>query len=522
MNVPRDVSQLVRRACASAPQRPAVVARSGSLTYAELDARANRAARALRELGVERGDRIAVCLPNDLDIVIAFHGAMRLGAIWVGVGQALAPPEKAAILRDSGASLALCDEPTIADLEHARDTLPELRTALGIGLASGSAWRQAVSAQADRALDGDIDPRAPAAIAYTSGTTGRPKGVVHSQRNLLLPGASLVATRRYVPDLRKGDCLPLTILNMMVLTTLLTAQAEATAVVMDRLDARSIARWIRRERVNVWNGPPPVLYTMAKDPEIAREDLDSLTEVWSGGAECPEMTRSAFEAKFSVPIYATYGLTEAPTVVTIEPLNEPHVPRSSGRPLPHLDVTIRDASGATPAPGVVGDICVGPRAAADGADRLEPAYEPMLGYWGKRHEGDAALIDGVLRTGDIGTFDPDGNLIVADRKTLVVNRGGANVYPAEVERVVLECHGVEACGVFGVPDERLGQRVGMLVQLTPESGDGLAVLVGHCRERLARYKVPELIAEVEALPRNAMGKLDRRALAELGQRLLAG
>jgi long-chain acyl-CoA synthetase len=522
MNVPRDVTQLVRRACESAPRRPAVVARSGSLTYAELDSLANRAARALQELGVERGDRIAVCLPNDLDIVVAFHGAMRLGAIWVGVGQALAPPEKAAIVRDSGATLALCDEPTATDLERDRDALPELRAMLGSDRASGSAWMDAVCAQADRVLDGVVDPRAPAAIAYTSGTTGRPKGVVHSQRNLLLPGAYLVATRGYGAALRKGDCLPLTILNMMVLTTLLTAQAAATAIVMDRLDARSIAQWIRRERVTVWNGPPPILYTMAKDPEIASDDLDSVAEVWSGGAECPEAIRSAFEAKFSVPIYATYGLTEAPTVVTIEPLDEPHVARSSGRALPHLGVTIRDASGATLPSGEVGEICVAPRAAADVDEGPEPAYEPMLGYWGKPHEADAALVDGVLRTGDIGTLDPDGNLLVADRKSLVVNRGGANVYPAEVERVVFECRGVEACGVFGVPDERLGQRVGMLVQFTPESAGGVAALVGHCGERLARYKVPELIAEVEALPRNAMGKLDRRALAELGQRLLAG
>ena len=132
-----------------------------------------------------------------------------------------------------------------------------------------------------------VDPHAPAGIAYTSGTTGRPKGAVHSQHNLLLPGAVLVETRGYGPELRKGDCFAFTILNLAVLTTLLVAQAGGTSILMDRIDAEGVAEWIRDERVTTWNGPPALLHSLAHMDQVVPSDLASLDEVWTGGADCP-------------------------------------------------------------------------------------------------------------------------------------------------------------------------------------------------------------------------------------------
>ena len=169
---------------------------------------------------------------------------MRLGAVWVGVNRALADPEKRWLLDDCGASLLLTDAP----LDDA-----------GVAVIDLSTWRAAVEAADDGPLDVDVDPHAPAGLAYTSGTTGRPKGAVHSQHNLLLPGAVLVETRGYGPDLRKGDCFPFTVLNMAVLTTLLVSQARGTSIVMDRIDAEGVAEWIRAEAVTTWNGPPALL-----------------------------------------------------------------------------------------------------------------------------------------------------------------------------------------------------------------------------------------------------------------------
>jgi long-chain acyl-CoA synthetase len=537
MTFPRDVSRVFDAALERDPGRSAVTTRSGTVTYAELEARANQCARALQASGVKPGERVSACLPNDLDILIAFHGVMRLGAIWVGINQALSAPEKAYMLGDSGACLLLCDPATAEHADPHRANLAELRTVIPIGTdeagASGDGWQSLLDAQSTETVESAIDPHAPAAIAYTSGTTGYPKGAVHSQHNLLTPGAYLVATRKYDEGLRKGDCFPLTILNMMVLTTLLTAQARALAIIMDNLKAREVADWIRRERVTVWNGPPPVLYTMAHDDAIRTSDLCTLQEVWSGGADCPEPIRTAFEAKFGVEIRGTYGQTEAPTVIAIEVPSTEHTSGSSGIPLPHLEVTIRDADGSMLAPGQVGEICVGPRDGRAVRQRLiqdwnvdgeswadPPVYHPMLGYWNRPGQSATVLKGGVLYTGDAGALDRNNNLIVSDRLNLVLNRGGANVYPAEVERVVLGFAAVDACGVLGVPDERLGQRVGMLVQFKPGYDGDIEALMDHCRAELARYKVPEFVAAVDSLPRNAMGKIDRRALSEVGQKVL--
>ena len=533
MAFPRDVSRVFEQALGEDPNRPAITARSGTVTYEELDALANQCARTLREHGVKPGDRVAASLPNDIDILSAFHGAMRLGAIWVGINQPLAASEKEYILRDSGTSLFLCDDATAREMQARREGLPGVRSIVLGSDDTADEWRSALAAQAADPVHAIIDPHAPAAIAYTSGTTGYPKGVVHSQHNLLAPGAHLVATRQYDEDLRKGDCFPLTIINVVALTTLLTAQARGSGVIMDSLRAGDVADWIRRERVTVWNGPPPVLYTMAHDERIRSSHLQSLREVWSGGADCPETIRTAFESKFGVEIRGTYGLTEAPTVVAIEVPRTPHVAGSSGIPLPHLEVTIRDADGRTLLPGEVGEICVcardseeiGQRLVADwggGTGRELPPYRPMLSYWKKPDESDAALRGGVLHTGDVGALDAAGNLIVSDRLNLVLNRGGANVYPAEVERVVLQFSPVDSCAALGLPDERLGQRIGLLVQFKPGHDHDIDALLAHCRGELAHYKVPEFVASVDSLPRNVMGKIDRRALTEVGQRVLTG
>lgn len=498
---PASVARVLDRALASDPDREALVTRSQRLSYAQLDALADRAAHAFAALGVEPGDRIGASLPNEVDVVAAFHGAMRLGAIWVGVNRALALPEKRYLLADCTATLLLADA---ADLADATGEVGDL----GCRVVDLTDWRDAVDAAPATAWTGpDVDRLAPAGIAYTSGTTGHPKGAVHSQHNLLLPGAVLVATRGYGPDLRKGDCFPFTILNMAVLTTLLVSQAGGTSVVMDRMDAAGVAEWIRTERITTWNGPPALLHSLATLDAIAPADLGTLDEVWTGGADCPEAIRAAFEAKFGQPVLATYGLSEAPTVVAIdERSGVGHRAGASGPSLPHLAVRIADGSGASVPTGESGQICLGP---------ADDRYRPMLGYWERPDATAETLVDGELRTGDIGYLDADGYLFVQDRLSLVIIRGGANVYPAEVERVFAEIPGVAASAVVGIADERLGERVAALVEPEPGATLDLDAVRAHLAANLAKYKVPEQITVVERFPRNAMGKISRKDLTGL-------
>ncbi|MFI2228405.1 class I adenylate-forming enzyme family protein [Nocardia testacea] len=486
--IPASIAEVLEPTLAAHPDTVAIEAASGCWTYRELDAQARAAAGALWSLGVRPGDRVAACLPNDLQIVAAFHGAQRIGAIWAGIGEALAPAEQR----------------YLHDLIEPRVVLAGPRCTLDTpARIDPGHWADAPNSPSAPAIT--HDPDAPAAIAFTSGTSGRPKAVVHSQRNLLLPGAVLVATRGWGPELRKGDSFPLTILNLMVLSTLLTAQAGGCAVIMDRRDVAGVAEWIATRKVTVWNGAPAQLYDLAARTEL---DLSSLQEVWSGGSDTPDPLRAAFaEAHGPVP-RVTYGLTEAPTVVAIDPPGAQWRPGTSGRVLPHYDVAAYDDDGNRLPPGELGELRLAGRTAGPWAGR----WRPMLGHWAGGRIQPAP--DGPIATGDIGTVDADGWLTVLDRKKMVIIRGGANIYPLEVERVLATHPSVGRAAVCGVPHERLGQQVAAVIETNGGPVD-FAVLAEHCRGELAGYKVPEVWAAVDALPLNAMGKVVRTELAGL-------
>ncbi|GGV18190.1 hypothetical protein GCM10010182_44370 [Actinomadura cremea] len=490
MSSSRTIAEVLDPALAERPHATAVEAASGAWTYAELDDRARRAAGALWSLGARPGDRVAACLPNDLDIVAAFHGAQRIGAIWAGVGEALTEGEQ----RD------------LYDLCEPAVLLAGPRCDIAVdGRVDSGRWADLL----DRGEDAppvEVDADAPAAIAFTSGTSGRPKAVVHTQWNLLLPGAALVATRGWGPDLRKGDSFPLTTLNLIVLSTLLTAQARGCSVVMDRRDVEGVAGWIAGHRVTVWNAAPAQLYDLAKRPDL---DLGSLREVWSGGSDTSDAVRRAFAETHGLVPRVTYGLTEAPTVVSIDPPGDEWRPRASGRVLPYFDVAAYDDAGDRLPPGELGELRLDGTAGGPWAD----AWRPMLGYW---EDGGVRPRDpGPTPTGDIGTVDADGWVTILDRKKLVIVRGGANVYPLEVERVLGAHPDVGGVAVCGVPDDRLGQRVAAVVE---GPAPDFAALADACRRELAPYKVPEIWVRVEALPVNAMGKVQRAGLPDLVER----
>jgi long-chain acyl-CoA synthetase len=494
ITVPNTIGEILRPVLALQADRLALVAPDRSLTYAELDAEADRAAGALVALGVCAGDRVAVSLPNDTRIVVLFHAAMRVGAVWVGVNRALAGPERHTITAHSRARVLIGG--TAGDAPA------------GTRMVSESDWSALVTAAEPVSEHARVDPHAPAGIAYTSGTTGRPKGVVHSQHNLLVPGAVLIATRGWNHTMRKADCLPMTILNMQVLSTLTTCQAGATAVISDARDARRIVAWLGDHRPHVWNGVPSMLYDMARDRSIAPDAMSFLDELWSGGDTLNDDIRTAFTAKFGVPILGTYGLTEAPTIVAIDPPSGGNAPGEAGVVLPHLRIVVEPTDLTDQD---VGELCVA--AATDGP--YAGLYTPMLGYLDDPEATAATLRDGVLHTGDIGRVSETGWVSVRDRRKLVIVRGGANIYPAEVEGVIRAFPGVRAVVVTPVPDERLGARVGAVVEV---EGDGVnvAALTDHCAAALARYKVPERWhLTVTPLPRNAMGKIDRSGVREL-------
>lgn len=503
---PQTVAAVLDPGLATHPGHEALVGRHARFTFAGLDAEVERAAAALSGLGVRAGDRVAIATGNHPDIVVGFLACMRLGAIWLGVNLALASPEKAYLLRDAEVGVLIAQPDVVDALAPHRADLGDLRHVVVCDPARGDRdeWRALVdAADPEHRPAIDIDPFAPAAIAYTSGTTGFPKGAVHSQHNLLLPGAVARERARATEDTRVGVVLPLTILNLIALGPLVAFQGAATCVTIDRIDPVGLAEWIRTERVTAVSTVPAILHGLLTHPDVQEEDLLTLSVPGVGGADCPDAFKDLYRARFGTEVTVGYGLTEAPTAVTMNDPSQPPVPGGAGRALPHVQVVVLDDEDREVAPGAVGELCVTARTHG----RWAGVYTPMLGYWNRPEATAEALRAGVLHTGDLGCIDADGEVYVKDRRHDLIIRGGSNVYPAEVERVLHEDPRVAACAVVGRPDERLGERVVAFVEPiagTTLTGDDLDP---HCRAQLAAYKVPDEWHFVDVMPRNAMNKI---------------
>lgn len=498
------VPQLERDASA-----PALAGRFSRLTYGELDGAVNAAAAAMRERGIAAGDRVAMALANHPELVIAFLATQRIGAVWVGMNPALAPAEKRRLLGIAAPALLLCDGDTATQLADTNVAVLEVTPG------QSSQWSEAL-AQHRGALapQVDFDPFAPAAIAFTSGTTGTPKGVVHSQHNLCVVAE---ARLQQVPEQNAsvdGVALPLTILNVMTISTLTSLRSGGLSVLIDTLHPPELARRIAQERIGSMQMASPTLYDLLNNPSIAHEDLATLTSPGVGGAHVSDGLRDQYEQLFGREAMFGYGLTEAPTAVAAMRIDRPRRPGSSGLPLAHLEIGILDEGGRAVTSGGQGEICV--RARDEG--KWAGVYTPMLGYWRKPDETAHALRGGWLHTGDFGLIDEAGELHVKDRATDLILRGGANVFPVEIERAILQVPGVAACSVVGLPDDRLGERIAVALELAAGS-DGEDVLRSAqtlCAAQLARYKRPEEWHVLDALPRNAMGKVVKsRLLAHL-------
>jgi long-chain acyl-CoA synthetase len=517
---PRTIGHLLDALVAEDPERIVLVGRNGRLSAAALDEAATRAACAMRSLGVGPGSRVAATLPNDVPIVVAFLGAMKVGAIWVGVNSPLAAPEKAYMLRDSETTVLLGDPATVDELRTHQRELPDLTRWVTVDPAGdGDEWSQLleeVPASPERV---EVDRSWPAAISYTSGTTGFPKGAVHTQHNLLVPG-TVGARRAAEMGVRPGVAgvaLPLTILNLMILGPLAAYQAGSRLVAMDRIDAVGMATWIAEEGITSFAAVPAMVHDLLTHPEVNDEMLASIEAIGVGGAAMPDAFRQLYQQRFGRRVGTGYGLTEAPTSVTAEDVALPQVPGSCGRALPQVRLWILDEHDHEVAAGEVGEVCVGPATAGELAD----VYRPMLGYWNRPEESRQALRGGLLHTGDMGCVDEAGNLFIKDRKNDLILRGGANVYPAEVERVLHDDQRVAACAVVGAPDDRLGERVVAYVQLEPGASVDPEELRERCRAQLARYKVPDAIEIVTRFDRTPMGKIRKQELRQRASETLA-
>ena len=505
---PRDVAQLVALAAARNPDGEALADASRRFSFRELDAAVDRAATFLRGHGIGTGTRVAAAMPNRWEAVVGFFAAMRLGAVWVGINRILPLADKQHILGHSETRLILADADTAAELQAVRDSLPMLEHIIAMDDHQG--WVEAMASDVP-VVPGyrEIDPFAPAAIMYTSGTTGVPKGCVHSQHNMVTLAAAASAHGLMNPLGRRGSVLPVTITNVMILGAVMAYWNARPFILGQTTKIEPMIEWLARERIEQCAFVPTMIYDILK----ADVDLPPGLAAGCGGAPVSEAIRAAFLARHGQHLQPTYGLTEAPAVVaTPQDLAAPE--GASGFEFPHLKISIRGADGAILPPGEVGEVCFS--AVETGA--WAHVYTPPLGYWHDAARTAALLAGDVVHSGDVGSLDANGWLTIADRSSELILRGGSNVYPAEIERVLHQAASVADCAVVGQPDERLGMRTVAVIQpadTAAETGALETELRQLCLDHLSRYKVPDEWCFVDVFPRNAMGKIVKPQVREM-------
>ncbi|MCE0763328.1 AMP-binding protein [Pseudonocardia kujensis] len=461
-------------------------------SFGELVASANRLAHVLVELGVRPGDPVALMMTNRVEWLVADQAILRVGAAKVPVNAMLAEPEIVFILNDCGARVALADEPMATIAREA---------GLGTVLVPGPSWDEALAAaDPSRPPDVTVAGTDTALILYTGGTTGRQKGVVHTQAGLAL---NLLAHVVEI-GLQDDECLLLS--SPLPHSAGFLAQAGllkgGSLVVEARFDPGRVLELVERHQVTLLFGVPTMIYRLLDEAAGRDADVSSLRTILYGAAPITPERLTEGLRRFGPVFMQLYGQSEAPnflTRLTREDHDPAHPERlhSCGRAATTVTLAVLDDSGEPVPAGEVGEVCA-------------RAPYVMTGYHGLPEKTAATVRDGWLHTGDIGALDHQGYLHLLDRRNDMIISGGMNVYSTEVENVVGACPGVVQVAVVGVPHPDWGEAVVAFVVATDDLD--IATVDRRCRAELAAYKRPKEYRRVTALPTTPLGKVDKKAL----------
>lgn len=527
-----NVAQLLVDAAAKYPAKPAVEFMGARYNYAQLHEASCRFAHALRNLGLAKGDRLAVMLPNCPDTVIAYFGALMAGVIVVQTNPLYQPHELRHQLSDSGArAIVTLDQLYSRVAEALPDTSLEhiIVTSIADQLPWPKNWLYALNlkrsrtdvkipysktvhhfekvlakAPADPVLAEVSAAEDVAVLQYTGGTTGLPKGVMLTHYNLV---ANTYQTKLCFYKAKEGEerflaALPL--FHVFGLTVLLNQSVKwaGELILLPRFETETVVKTIHRKKPTLFPGAPTMYIALLNHPKSKDYDFSSINVCVSGSAPLPIEVQERFEEMTQGKIVEGYGLTEASPVTHVNPLWGRRKIGTVGIPLPDTEAKIVDSStGEELPPGEIGELAVrGPQV--------------MKGYWNRPEETAAALRNGWLFTGDMGTMDEDGYFSIVDRKKDVIIASGYNVYPREVEEVLYEHPAVKEAAVAGVPDDYRGETVKAYIVLKDGASISAEALEAYCRLMLAAYKVPRLYEFRSELPKTMIGKVLRRALLE--------
>ena len=504
-----DLCTLIERNAAFAPDKPAVRFDDETLSYAAFNVRIEKAARALKTgLGVNRGDRVAILSLNRPDYLVLLYACARLGAMLVPLNWRLAVAEQLFILSDAATKVLVLQQAFSAILPDLEENLPDTAV-IGLDFAPpcGITWASLLTQGRGNGRNPHTDLTCPLLIVYTSGTTGRPKGAVLRQEALLWNGVMSQHMHGLTSDDHVLTVLPFFHVGGLNIQTTPALHHGATVTIHPRFTPDATLAAFERDRPTLTVLVPATIQAVTEHPAWAATDLSSLKAVSTGSTIVPQHLIDRFVAR-GVPVLQVYGSTETCPIAIYTRLGG-DLSREGSTGLSGLccEATIFDDAGNELPPGIAGEIGVrGPNV----------FYE----YWGNELATREALHDGWYRTGDIGRRDGDGYFWVQDRKKNLIISGGENIYPAEVERVLMEHPEVVECGVIGRADPRWDEVP--VAYVVTRSGSNVASeeLKLHVQSQLARFKVPRDIIFVEDLPRTALGKVQHFMLKELDAQAL--
>ena len=501
-----NVADLVRRAARATPEHLALIAGPARVTWSALDGEVDRVAGGLTALGLVPGDRVGLVLGNTPDFPTAYFGCLRAGLVAVPVNTTYTATERSHLLADAGARAVVCAPGEAAGVTALRDGLPDLEHVVAVAdLATGAppATGSATPTTPATAAGGEDL----AVVVYTSGTSGRPKGAMLSHRALL---ANLEMSAAITPPTVQADDVVLLVLPLFHIYGLnaglgMAAWAGATSVLAERFDPVDTLALVAEHRVSVVVGAPPmyVAWSMLPDVDAA---FATVRLAISGAAPLPAAVLSRVLESTGHHVFEGYGLTETAPVVTTTLMSEAAKPDSIGRPLPGVEVRLLDEDGEEVEADDPGELTVR-------GDNL------FSGYWPDGTDGPDA--DGWWRTGDVAYADGDGDLHLVDRRRELILVSGFNVYPREVEDVLVGHPDIAEAAVIGIPHPYTGESVKALVVPVPGARISTDGVITWAAQSLARFKCPTAVEVVDELPHSATGKVSKGRLREIAGRAIA-
>jgi long-chain acyl-CoA synthetase len=487
------------------PEKAAVIFGESGYTYSHLNEEANRIANAMKSFGVQKGDRVAMWLPNCPEFITTFFGILKVGGLVVPLNILFKAREVEYLLSNSEAKVLVTMASCLDILQEVQGHLPHLETVFALWLESDRApilsFQNHIRKSSPHFFSLDVGPDHTATILYTSGTTGFPKGAMLTHRNLFMNSEfyaeGLGANENWI-----GLCvLPLSHLLSLAAGQFVLLGRGGTLHIMDRFVADQAARLIATNKINYTFAVPTVYAMLLALPDEPQYDLRSLDTCITTGTLTPLDLRKKFEEKFDCKTIQAYGQVESSPVITMDRIDRPRKFESIGLPLPYVEVKIVDEDDQTLPPYSHGEICA-------------RGHCVMKGYWKNPEGTEAALKGGWLHTGDIGMVDEEGYLYIFDRKKDMIICGGYNIYPIEIENLLYENPKIMEASVVGIPDERMGEIPKAYVVLKSGETATEQEIMDYVKERLAAYKKLRAVEFLSALPKGPTGKILRRALRE--------